>query len=622
MARYCTQCGKETGDGRFCIHCGSPADHTQEVSQPVHLEPPSKKKRTGLTITIVLCTVVIVVALIGFGILSVLQTATQTRVTDAFVSTDTADTGTPAAMAVFSPDTRTVYLYGKADHLNDKTILELKWCDVTGEPVEFASVFATLDPETGAFSGEASLPIGDFQLAFSGDYRVDVYVNGGEEPDYTVSFSVHSDPPSGTVIPPVNDAYMVAEGPDGAYVPVSAYGPDMNMIVMLSFTEMTEDTEWRLRWLHETDGEWTVVQEDTDFIPVSEEPEAGLYLSGITPQDPWQPGDYRVEVYLSVSPDSPSAMVDYTADGTGAVSREIFFDEAVMTTGIDGDGYPVDEVTAYPIGTEAFYCSFYVGGISEPTELTWEWYNDSGVIAEPQSDTLEADTYYWVAFGETGDGVPFDPGNYRIVLRAGEAEYEVSFSVEDTTVALSSGSMPLAFDSWADWNGWLMTFTEGRLAPFNEGTPPDDDLIDFAVLYNYFYNEDMYATLDEYGMCWLSESALDYTVWWFLDTEVTPASTDTVMYEGGSYGYKAPEEEKPYHFPQVTKIYEHEDGGFVLEFDVYSAPVGFEDFNGDYDSWEAAGTVPEYLGEMRAWVRWAGEGDTDRRVLMSYETVD
>jgi hypothetical protein len=78
----------------------------------------------------------------------------------------------------------------------------------------------------------------------------------------------------------------------------------------------------------------------------------------------------------------------------------------------------------------------------------------------------------------------------------------------------------------------------------------------------------------------------------------------------------------PYSFPQVRGIYPHEDEGFILEFDVYTAPVGFEDFNGDYGSWEAGGTVPVYQGEMRAWVRWVTEGDTDRRVLMSYEPVD
>ena len=375
-------------------------------------------------------------------------------------------------MTRFTPDTGTISLYGEADHLNDGTILELKWYDVTGEPVELDSVLATVDPETGSFYGEIRLPVGNFQLVFSGEYAVDIYVNNADEPDYTVSFSVYSDPPPGSVSPPINDAYMVAEEPDGSYVPVTGYDPDMNMIVILSFTEITEDTDWRFRWLQMTDGEWTVVQEDTDFSYVSEESEAGLYLSGITPQEAWQPGDYRVEVYLRASPDTPSAIVDYSVDGTGAVSQETFFDEVMMTTGIDGEGYPIDEVTVYPIGTEAFYCSFYVGGISEPTELSWEWHDASGVIAEPQSNTLEADTYYWVSFGETGDGVSFDPGDYRIVLRAGEAEYEATFSVEDTTVSLDSGSMPLTFDAWADWNGWLMTFTEGRLTPTSAKTFP------------------------------------------------------------------------------------------------------------------------------------------------------
>ena len=222
------------------------------------------------------------------------------------------------------------------------------------------------------------------------------------------------------------------------------------------------------------------------FSSVSEKAEAGLYLSGITPQEAWQPGDYRVEGYISASPDTPSVMVNFSVEGAGAVSQEIFFDEVMMTTGVDSEGYPFDEVTAYPIGTEAFYCSFYVGGITGPTELSWEWYDASGVVSEPMSDILETDTYYWVSFGEAGDGVAFDPGDYRIVLHAGEAEYEVPFSVEDTTVSLENGSMPLTIDAWADWNGWFMTFTEGRLVPFSEGLPAQSDLIDFGVLYNLF----------------------------------------------------------------------------------------------------------------------------------------
>lgn len=647
MAKYCTQCGKEPGNGRFCIHCGAPIDNPeasgQEQSPPI---PPSakldqqaiamdgtaargigknpspRKKHTGLTITVVLSSIVVLIALGVFGLLTLFQATTKVHVTDAYVTTDPLETENPEAMTVLPPYTGTVNIYGEADHLKENTILEMKWYDVTGEPVEFDSVLATVDPEKGTFYGASQLPMGDFQLAFSGEYAVEIYIDGGEDADYTVSFSVYSDPAPDTVVPPVNDAYMVAERQDTAYMPADGYDQESDMIVMLSFAEMTEDTAWRLKWLRNTDGEWTVVSEDTDFTPVSEKAEPGLYLSGITPQDVWEPGDYRVEVYLSASPDTPSAIVDYTVDDTGAKTQSVFFDEVVMSTGIGSDGYPVDTVSAYPIGTEAFYCSFYVGGISKPTEVSWVWYDEDGSITEPQSDTLDTDTYYWVAFGDEGDGVPFEPGDYRIVLQAGDAEYEASFSVADTNVALEDGSEPLTFDAWADWNGWLKTFTEGRLAPFSEGLPSGSDLIDFGVLYNYFYNEDMYATLDEYGMCWLDQSAFDYTIWWFFDTEVTPASTGNVMYEGGSYGYKAPEEELPYHFPQVKGIYKHEDDGFIVEFDVYSAPVGFEDFNGDYDSWEAGGTVPEYLGEMRAWVRWVSDGDTQRRVLKSYETIE
>lgn len=641
MAKYCTQCGKETGGGGFCIHCGAPVNQAPEASgkalPPGRTDqqvpaggiaaqdayaPPPKKKHTGLVITAVLSSVVILIALVVFGLLAVFRTATEVHVTDAYVTTGPVETGAPEAMTLLTPDTGTVNVYGRADNLNEGTILEMKWYDVTGEPVAFDSVLATVDPEAGTFYGGSRLPVGGFQLAFSGEYAVDIYVNGAEEPEYTVSFSVYSDPAPDTVLPPVNDAYMVAEGPEGVYVPASEYAQDDNMIVMLSFTEMAQDTEWRFRWLHMEDGEWTVVSEDADFFPVSEAAEAGLYIDGITPPGFWEPGDYRVEGYLSTAPDTPTVVVDYTVEDTGAVSRDIFFDEVVMTTGIGEDGYPLDNVSAYPIGTEVFYCSFYVGGISEPTELSWVWYDGHGSIAAPQSDTIEADGYFWVAFGDEGDDVPFDPGEYRIDIRAGEAEYEVRFTVEDTNVALDEGSEPLAYDAWVDWNGWLKTFTEGRLVSFSEDLPAQSDLIDFGVLYNYFYNEDMYATLDEYGMCWLSESALDYTVWWFFDTEVTPASTENVMHEGESYGYKAPEEEMPYHFPQVKGLYKHEDDGFIVEFEVYSAPVGFEDFNGDYESWEAGGVVPEYLGEMRAWVRWASEGDTYRRVLMSYEPIE
>jgi|GEM_PF-4317480 len=644
MAKYCTQCGKETGDGGFCIHCGAPVDNTPEGGGPVTSQtlppaqpdqvltegaaqgalagPPPRKKHTGLAVTAVLVVIVVMVSLVVWGLLSLFKTATKVHVTDAYVTTDPVESGTPEVMLSVTPDTWDVNLYGEADNLNEGTILEMKWYDVTGVPVEFDSVLATVDPETGTFYGESTLPTGDFGLAFSGEYAVEIHVNGEEEPDYTAVFSVYSDPLPDTAAPPINDAYMVAERQDGVYVPATGYDQESDMIVMLSFAEMATDTQWRFTWLHKTDGEWSVVSEDTEFSPVSEAADAGLYLNGISPKDPWEPGDYRVEVYLSTAPDAPSAVVDYFVDDSGAVTQNIFFDDVVMSTGVDEEGYPVDNVSSYPVGTEAFYCSFYVGGVSEPTEISWVWYNEYGNIAAPQSDTVEEDTYYWVAFGDEGDGVPFDPGDYRIVLYAGEEEYEVQFAVADTSVALDEGSEPLSFDAWADWNGWLKTFTEGRLSPFSEGLPPDSELIDFGVLYNYFYNEDMYATLDEYGMCWLDKSAFDYTIWWFFDTEVEPASTENVMYEGESYGYKVPEEEMPYHFPQVRGLYKQEGEGYIVEFDVYSAPVGFEDFNGDHESWEESGTVPEYLGEMRARVRWVSDGDTQRRVLLSYEQAE
>jgi hypothetical protein len=102
---------------------------------------------------------------------------------------------------------------------------------------------------------------------------------------------------------------------------------------------------------------------------------------------------------------------------------------------------------------------------------------------------------------------------------------------------------------------------------------------------------------------------------------VDHGSTDIAMYEGGRYGYKAPEEAPPYVFPQVRGLYAQQ-GEYAVEFDVYTAPVGFTDFNGDPDTWGGGESAPAYLGRMRARFRWVTEEDTHRRVLTAYEWIE
>jgi len=298
----------------------------------------------------------------------------------------------------------------------------------------------------------------------------------------------------------------------------------------------------------------------------------------------------------------------------------------VMTTGLDLDGAPVDNVTEYPLGTRSFICSFYYSGSAEALE--WEWYGPQGLLGERQREVMTEEGYYWVRYDHPEE-LFFSVGNYKLLLylpdRGDAPVAEVSFSVVENPslpiAELDAGSLPMTAEAWTDLNDWLMTFTEGRLAAFEGELPPDSDLIDFAVRYNYFYNEDMYETLDDDGVCWLTESALRYTLWWFLDAEVDHGSTNVAMYEGGRYGYKAPEEAPSYVFPQV-RVLTRQQGEFIAEFDVYTAPVGFSDFNGEPDAWEVGENAPAYLGRMRARFHWVTEEDTRRRVLTAYEWIE
>lgn len=636
MARYCTQCGKETGGGGYCIHCGAPVAGSpepasgQEEGVPPHRRS-RKKKRGGLSVLAFIAGGLLLMALIVVGVVFLFNPFHQpVEITYAYTTTDPVEDASPTPMDFYTPVTGTINLYGEADHLTQDTIIELLWLDETDGGTELGRTMATVDAGAGVFYSTYQMPTGNtFRLAFSGQYRVDVLVNGEETPAYAVSFEVFSMPRPPVADAPINDIYMVALEPDGSYRPVAEYpaGTD-EMTALVSFSAMEEGATWKFRWLYREAGEWGEIEGDAaDFQPVTEDPVPGLYAHSVSASSgAWLPGEYRLEVYLSGNEDTPYAVAEYTVVGGETASPVL--QEIVMTTGLDDTGAPVDEVTEYPYGTRSFICSFYFQGAGEQP-LAWEWHDQNGLMDLRQEELITEDGYYWIKYNQT-DTTSFAPGEYTLFFylpEQGDAPVaQVSFSVVETSTVtmadLDEGSISLTQDAWADWNGWLKTFTEGRLVPFGEELPSDSDLIDFGVLYNYFYNEDMYATLDEYGVCWLDASALDYTLWWFLDTGVTPASTGQVIYEGDSYGYKAPEEAPPYMFPQVRGIYAHGDEGFILEFDVYTAPVGFADFNGDYDSWEDTGAVPEYVGGMRAWVVWASDGDTDRRVLKSYEWME
>lgn len=618
MTRYCTQCGKETDWGKFCVHCGA---------------PPPKKKNRGCLIAAAIVGGVVILALIAvvvFALLSPFRMADPlVNIADIMVTTDALNAGTHAPVKEVPPDAADIMVYGQAENLREDTLIDLVWIDETSGGVETGRVGATVDTERGIFYGHAALPMGPtFRLMYSGDYRVDVYVNGEEEPSFSLPLAVRADPPPEDVTYPVNDAYMIALQPDGSCSPVTAY-PDgtVEVYAMLSFADMDADTAWAFHWMYMVDGDWAEIRADAEFTPVAPEPNAGLYYAGIAMEEGavWPPGEYRVEVFLSDKPDAPSAAVNFTVEGSasGPALRNIS-----MTTDLDTSGAPVDNITEYPYGIQSFVCSFYCTG-TDNTTIAWEWYGADGLLGARQENTITEDGYYWVRFDHPQNQA-FPPGEYRLVFYfpdLGEGSVaEIPFTVSGTSslpvVSLDEGSLPLTEEEWAEWNDWLMVFTEGRLTPFTDPLPADADLINFGVLYNYFYNEEMYATLDDYGVCWLSEAALDYTLWFFLDAEVTNGSTDLVLYEGETYGFKAPEEALPYIFPQVRGIYEREDDGYMVEFEIYTAPVGFADFNGDYDSWEAGEIIPEYIGEMRAWVRFVTEDGETRRVLASYDRIE
>lgn len=679
MGKFCTQCGKETGGGRFCIYCGAPIADTpppvppdreygaameipgqsgetlplaypgqgdsaqplppkpeETEREPQHLPPvyghgpqPGKKSGGWVALAIAIGGIA-VVALIVFSVLLLARAGNPpVGVTDAYVTTGTVDSQQLTPMMVLAPDDRTITLYGEADNLKDDTIVEIQWYDETDGGADIGRTTATVDAEQGIFYSRYDMPAGStFQLVYSGDYLAQVFVDGGEEPVYTVPFSVYSDIVSTSASYPINDAYMVSVQGDGSCAPVAGYPEGTeDLVLMLSFAQMDQGAAWMMHWYRMEDGTWVEVGGDTEFTQITDQAGPGLYFSGLTADTDtgWAPGDYRVEAYLDDSSQTPSATVDFSVGGESAsdtaAAQDVYVSDFVLSTGIDEDGYPVDRVMSYPQGTEAFYASFYVGGVTDPVEFSWEWYDESQLISGPNYGTADEDMYYWVQYGEEGDGRPFEAGAYRLVLYIeGEEIAETTFTVGGVSVSLEEGSIPLTEETWADWNDWLMTFTEGRLVPYEQAFPSDQDLINFAVQYNYFYNEDMYATLDEYGMCWLEPSALEYTLWWFFDKdEVTHTSTEIALYEGDSYGYKSPEEELPYMFPQVRGIYKDEHNVYTVDLSVYTAPVGFEDFNGTMESWEGEDIVPEYVGDVRARVRFVTERETTRRILLSYE---
>ncbi|MCC7209429.1 MAG: carboxypeptidase regulatory-like domain-containing protein, partial [Anaerolineae bacterium] len=315
-----------------------------------------------------------------------------------------------------------LYLFFDYENMADGMIYELRVLrDGLSDPT------FSLAPATWSGGERGLWYIGSTaQVWPNGNYEFIIFVEGKRAASATITIGGAAQPQ-----PEMSTILFGVLSPENELVSTGNVLPVSNTInAQFVYNNMTPGLIWRQVWYY-------------DSVPISEG--AGEWTGGVNgalainasspPDQPLQPGRYRLELYIA---DRLAATSDFImAGGQVGISTEIF-SNVVFATERGADGAPAGTVGATQAsGVPSLYALFDWRDVAPGTPITWRWSVDDNLLFETTQDWQGASTgsRAWLAL-QTQSGLA--DGSYRLdLLVAGIVE-------ASATARVGLGALPVA----------------------------------------------------------------------------------------------------------------------------------------------------------------------------------
>lgn len=275
-------------------------------------------------------------------------------------------------------------------------------------------------PWKGGESGSWWVSVYNDEGLVEGAYRLELYVDGKKVVEGTIPVggSASGSAISGLIFSdgitgddrPVNPSFLLPSGITEVYA-------------FFDYADMQEGVAWRRVWTY--DGS-EVASKDAVWDGGSR----GSTWVGLTSDEPLEPGDYRLDIYVE---GALAATSSFSVAGTQGHSP---IGPITFAAGQDGRGNPIDAGTTFASGlTELRYFVDYVGmrdGMAY--EAKWFFDDDELLSVDVIWDEGESGTFTDNIYRKSGD--PLWDGEYRLEI------YVEGQLVQEATATIGGGAPP------------------------------------------------------------------------------------------------------------------------------------------------------------------------------------
>lgn len=204
----------------------------------------------------------------------------------------------------YSPNTKAFIVSGIINGIKEGTPINLVFWDETEGWMLTSDEVIVYSYEDGSFYYELETADIDYNvggITYPGNYSVIVTIDNEDYSDF-IPFGVYSDQEGKQLYSDLfNDIYMIKDVAEGECDVVSNYPIGSTVLkAELSYIHIPAQTMVKVKWLTKKNDAWEeiIFDEELTYYIAKEDGESFMHNFWITDENGWQPGQYKVEIFL------------------------------------------------------------------------------------------------------------------------------------------------------------------------------------------------------------------------------------------------------------------------------------------------------------------------------------